>query len=62
MTAEAVRSLQLIKINEKKKKRSLSKAEKTEVWTQARVSVSSVAITKYCELSDFKQQKFILFY
>ena len=62
MTAEAVRSLQLIKINEKKKKRSLSKAEKTEVWTQARVSVSRVAITKYCELGDFKQQKFILFY
>ena len=61
MTAEAVRSLQLIKINEKKK-RSLSKAEKTEVWTQARVSVSRVAITKYCELGDFKQQKFILFY
>ena len=40
----------------------LSKDEKSEVWTQARVSVSSVAITKYCELSDFKQQKFILFY
>jgi len=41
--------------------RSLSKAEKTEVWAQARVSVSRAAVTKYCKLGDFKQQKFILF-
>ena len=39
----------------------LSKAEKTEVWAQARVSVSRAAVTKYCKLGDFKQQKFILF-
>ena len=35
--------------------RSLSKAEKTEVWAQARVSVSRATVTK---LGDFKQQKF----
>ena len=35
----------------------LSKAEKTEVWAQARVSVSKTAVTKYCKLGDFKQQK-----
>ena len=35
----------------------LSKAEKTEVWAQARVSVSKTAVIKYCKLGDFKQQK-----
>ena len=40
--------------------RSLSKAEKTEVWAQARVSVSRAAITKYHKLGDLKQQKFIV--
>ena len=35
----------------------LSKAEKTEVWAQARVSVSKAAVTKYYKLGDFKQQK-----
>ena len=40
----------------------LSKAEKTEVWAQARVSVSRAAVTKHSKLGDLKQQKFILFY
>ena len=38
----------------------LSKAEKTEVWAQARVSVSRAAVTKYCKLGDLKQRKFIV--
>ena len=38
----------------------LSKAEKTEMWTQARVSASRAAVTKYCQLGDLKQQKFIV--
>ena len=29
---------------------SLSKAEETEVWAQARVSVSRAAVTKHCKL------------
>ena len=41
--------------------RNLSKAEETEVWAQARVSVSRAAVTKSCRLGDFKQQKLILF-
>ena len=40
--------------------RSLSKAEKTEVWAQARVSVSRAAVTKHSKLGDLKQQKFIV--
>ena len=40
--------------------RSLSKAEKTEVWAQARVSVSRAAVTKHRKLGDLKQQKFIV--
>ena len=36
---------------------NLSKAEKTEVWAQARVSVSRATVTK---LGDFRQQKFIV--
>ena len=39
----------------------LSKAEKAEVWAQARVSVSRAAVIKHCKLGDFKQQKYILF-
>ena len=31
---------------------SLSKAEETEVWAQARVSVSRAAVTKHCKLGD----------
>ena len=38
----------------------LSKAEKTEVWAQVRVSVSRAAVTKYCKLGDLKQRKFIV--
>ena len=38
----------------------LSKAEKTEVWGQARVLVSRAAVTKYCKLGDLKQRKFIV--
>ena len=38
----------------------LSKAEKTEVWGQARVLVSRAAVTKYCKLGDLKQQKIIV--
>ena len=38
----------------------LSKAEKTEMWTQARVSVSRAAVTKHRKLGDLKQQKFIV--
>ena len=38
----------------------LSKAEKTEVWGQARVLVSRAAVTKYCKLGDLKQRKFII--
>ena len=34
----------------------LSKAEKTEVWAQAKVSASRAAVTKYCKLGDLKQQ------
>ena len=41
--------------------RSLSKAEKTEVWAQARVSVSRAAVTKHHKLGDLKQQKFIVY-
>ena len=40
--------------------RSLSKAEKAEVWAQDRVSVSRAAVTKHCKLGDLKQQKFII--
>ena len=40
--------------------RSLSKAEKTEVWAQARVSVSRAAVTKHCKLGDLKKQEFIV--
>ena len=40
--------------------RSLSDIGKTEVWTQARVSVSRAAITKYCKQGDLKQQKFMV--
>ena len=40
--------------------RSLSKAKKTEVWAQARVSVSRAAVSQYCKLGDLKQQKFIV--
>ena len=40
--------------------RSLSKAEKTEVWAQARVSISRAAVTKYLKLGDLKQKKFIV--
>ena len=40
--------------------RSLSNIGKTEVWTQARVSVSRAAITKYCKQGDLKQQKFMV--
>ena len=40
--------------------RSLSKAEKAEVWAQDRVSVSRAAVTKHCKLGDLKQQKFIV--
>ena len=32
--------------------RSLSKAEKTEVWAQARVSVSRAAVSQHCKLGD----------
>ena len=39
---------------------SLSKAEKTEEWAQARVSVSSAAVTKHHKLGDLKQKKFIV--
>ena len=39
---------------------SLSKAEETEVWAQARVSVSRAAVTKHRKLGDLKQQKFIV--
>ena len=38
----------------------LSKAEETEVWAQARVSVSRAAVTKHCKLGDLKQRKFIV--
>ena len=38
----------------------LSKAEKTEVWVQAKVSTSRAAVTKYCKLGDLKQQKIIV--
>ena len=38
----------------------LSKAEKTEVWAQAKVSASRAAVTKYCKLGDLKQRKFII--
>ena len=38
----------------------LSKAEKTEVWAQVRISVSRAAVTKYCKLGDLKQRKFIV--
>ena len=38
----------------------LSKAEKTEVWVQAKVSTSRAAVTKYCKLGDLKQRKFIV--
>ena len=34
---------------------SLSKAEETEVWFQASISVSRTAVTKYCKLGDLKQ-------
>lgn len=37
-----------------KQLRSFSNAEKTEVWAQARVSVSRTAVTKYCKLGDLK--------
>ena len=40
--------------------RNLSKAEETEVWAQARVSVSRAAVTKHRKLGDLKQQKFIV--
>jgi len=40
--------------------RILSKAEETEVWAQARVSVSRAAVTKHRKLGDLKQQKFIV--
>ena len=39
---------------------SLSKAEKTEGWAQARVSVYRAAVTKHLKLGDLKQQKFII--
>ena len=39
---------------------SLSKAEETEVWAQARVSVSRAAVTKHCKLGDLKKQEFII--
>ena len=39
---------------------SLSKAEETEVWAQARVSVSRAAVTKHYKLGDLKKQKFIV--
>ena len=39
---------------------SLSKAEETEVWAQARVSVSRAAVTKHCKLGDLKKQEFIV--
>ena len=39
---------------------SLSKAEETEVWAQARVSVSRAAVTKHCKLGDVKKQEFIV--
>ena len=38
----------------------LSKAGKSEMWTQARVSVSRTAVTKHCKLGDLKQQEFIV--
>ena len=38
----------------------LSKAEKTEMWTQARVSASRASVTKYCQLGDLKQRTFVL--
>ena len=41
--------------------RSLSKAEKTEVWAQARVSVSRAGVTKHHKLGDLKQQKCFYF-
>ena len=34
--------------------RNLNKTEETEVWAQARVSVSRAAVTKYCKLGDIK--------
>ena len=37
------------------------KAEKTEGWAQARVSVSRAAIAKHCKLGDLKQQILIVF-
>ena len=40
--------------------RSLIEAEKTEVWAQARVSVSRAGVTKHHKLGDLKQQKFIV--
>ena len=40
--------------------RNLSKAEETEVWAQARVSVSRAAVNKHRKLGDLKQQKFIV--
>lgn len=39
---------------------SLSKAEETEVWAQARISVSRAAVTKHCKLGDLKKQEFIV--
>ena len=33
----------------------LSKAEKTEVWAQARVLVSRAVVTKHCKLGNLKQ-------
>ena len=39
---------------------SLSKAEETEVWAQARVTVSRAAVTKHCKLGDLKKQEFIV--
>ena len=39
---------------------SLSKAEKTEEWAQARVSVSRAAVTKHHKPGDLKQKKLIL--
>ena len=39
---------------------SLSKAEETEVWAQARVSVSRAAVTKHYKLGDLKNQELIV--